>query len=63
MMNYSANRGETYGQEQWVKTAGNNSYATRVRWTVGGAAFGFVFKFAIVANVFVSWRSVRMVMQ
>ena len=63
MMTYSANRGLTYGQEQWVKTAGNASYATRVRWTVGGAAFGFVFKFAIVANVFVSWRSVRMVMQ
>ncbi len=63
MLSYSTDRGMTYGQEQWAQTAGNNSYNTRVRWTVGGAAFGFVFKFAIVANQYVSWRSVRATMQ
>ncbi len=63
MLSYSTNRGMTFGQELWAQTAGNYSYNTRVRWTPGGAAFGFVFKFAIVADVFVSWRKVRVTMQ
>ncbi len=63
MLNYSTDRGMTYGLEQWQVTAGNSSYSTRVRWIVGGSAFGFVFKLAIVANQFVSWRSVRVTME
>ncbi len=63
MLSYSTDRGMTYGQDQWAQTAGNNSYSTRVRWTVGGSAFGFVFKLAIVTDQYVSWRSVRVSMQ
>ncbi len=63
MLSYSTNRGMTYGQELWCKTGGNLSYSARVRWTGLGAAFGFTFKFAIVASQYVSWRSVRVTMQ
>ncbi|MES2367606.1 MAG: hypothetical protein V4563_17150 [Pseudomonadota bacterium] len=63
MLTYSANRGMTYGQEQWQPMGGNSSYSTRVRWTIGGSAFGFVFKLAVVANHFISWRKVRVGME
>jgi hypothetical protein len=63
MLTYSTNRGMTYGQELWQPMGGNSSYSTRVRWTGLGAAFGFVFKLAVVANHYISWRKVRVTMQ
>jgi hypothetical protein len=63
MLQYSTDRGMTWGQELWQQSGGNYSYSARTRWTGLGAAFGFVFKLAIVCNQFVSWRKVRLGME
>lgn len=60
MLRTSRDRGMTWDEELWQKTAGNSTYETRVRWTGLGSAYGFVFWLAIVADCYVSWRSLRL---
>lgn len=59
MFRYSTDRGVTWSLEDWQQAGGDSTYAGRTRWTGLGSAYGLVPWFAIVANQFVSWRSVR----
>jgi hypothetical protein len=59
MFRYSTDRGETWSLEDWQVSGGDSTYSGRTRWIGMGAAYGLVPWFSIVANQFVSWRSVR----
>lgn len=59
MFRYSTDRGMTWSLEDWQQAGGDSTYSGRTRWTGLGSAYGMVPWFAIVANQFVSWRSVR----
>jgi hypothetical protein len=60
MLRYSYDRGETWSNEMWQQAGGNSTYAARTRWVGLGSAFGISLWFRVVANQYVSWRSVRM---
>ncbi len=59
MLSISRDRGKTFGTEMWRQMSGNSSYVCRARWTGLGSAFGFVLKFQISTNCYLSWRGVR----
>lgn len=63
MMQYSADRGETWSLEDWQQAGGNSSYEGRVRWTGLGSAYGLAFWFRVVAAQLISWRMVRVRME
>lgn len=60
MMRYSTNRGMTWSYERWQQAGGSYRYDARTKWTGLGAAYSLALWFRVVANQFVSWRSIRL---
>jgi hypothetical protein len=63
MMRISRDRGATWEPEQWQQVGGNATYMGRTRWVGLGSAYSISLHFKIVANMYVSWRGVRLRLQ